>query len=425
MKKQWFRLDNAALIFPAIKRRGWNNVFRISATLRDDIDAGILNRALADIRPRFPTFFVRLRTGFFWYYLEEAATDVRAQKEYAYPLTHMSQSELKRCCIRVLYFENRIAVEFFHSVTDGTGGLVFLENLTARYIELRYGVVIPKEAPIADLGAEPRGSEICDSFPKHSGRFAMSRREATSYRLHGTREPDGFRHLITGMVPTEKLRGTAKSFGATVSAFLAAVMAESIKEIQERECPERKLKPVKITVPVNLRKLFGEETLRNFVLTLNVGFDPKHGDYSLREICDQMTFQIRSEAVPQKMAARIAANVGPQRMFLVRIMPLFVKTPVMRAIYAASGEKKGCINISNMGTITVPPEMEKYIERFEFIIGVQLSYPNNCSVVSYGGVTYINMIRSIKESELERLFFSKLVALGIPVEIESNGRAGK
>jgi len=58
----------------------------------------------------------------------------------------------------------------------------------------------------------------------------------------------------------------------------------------------------------------------------------------------------------------------------------------------------------------------------EFIIGPQRSYPNNCSVLSYGGRTYINMIRNIRESELERRFFSRLVDLGIPVEIESNRR---
>jgi len=53
---------------------------------------------------------------------------------------------------------------------------------------------------------------------------------------------------------------------------------------------------------------------------------------------------------------------------------------------------------------------------------VQYSYPNNCSVVSWQGKTYISMIRSIRDSELERLFFSRLVELGIPVNIESNRR---
>ena len=97
-----------------------------------------------------------------------------------------------------------------------------------------------------------------------------------------------------------------------------------------------------------------------------------------------------------------------------------VKRIAMRAVYAMSGESKGCLNISNMGVVKLPAEMEKYVERFDFVIGVQYTYPNNCSVVTWGGRTYISMIRGIRETELERLFFSRLVELGIPVEIESN-----
>ena len=44
MKKQWYRLDNAALIFPAIIRKNWNNVFRVSATLKDPVDPEVLDR---------------------------------------------------------------------------------------------------------------------------------------------------------------------------------------------------------------------------------------------------------------------------------------------------------------------------------------------------------------------------------------------
>ena len=67
--------------------------------------------------------------------------------------------------------------------------------------------------------------------------------------------------------------------------------------------------------------------------------------------------------------------------------------------------------------------MAAHIERFEFIIGVQYTYPNNCSVVSWGGKTYISMIRGIRESDLERRVFSHMVERGIPVEVESNARA--
>ena len=142
MKKQWYRLDNAALIFPAIIRKNWNNVFRVSVTLREPVDPDLLNRAIAALKPRFPTCFVRLRAGFFWYYLETVGEAPVAREDYAYPLTHMTKKELHTCCVRFLYYGNRIAAEFFHSVTDGTGGMTLLQNLTAVYLEMKYGWLI-------------------------------------------------------------------------------------------------------------------------------------------------------------------------------------------------------------------------------------------------------------------------------------------
>ncbi|MCX4363855.1 MAG: alcohol acetyltransferase, partial [Clostridia bacterium] len=46
---------------------------------------------------------------------------------------------------RVLYHSHRIAVEVFHSITDGTGNITFLKTLILRYCELC-------GAEIADVG---------------------------------------------------------------------------------------------------------------------------------------------------------------------------------------------------------------------------------------------------------------------------------
>ena len=42
--KVWMPLDNAALIFPAIRRKNWNNVFRESVTLTETIDPVLCSR---------------------------------------------------------------------------------------------------------------------------------------------------------------------------------------------------------------------------------------------------------------------------------------------------------------------------------------------------------------------------------------------
>ena len=422
MPKNWYRLDTAALIFPATARRDWCNAFRVSAGLNETVDPELLQRAVNDLRHRFPSYYVALRKGFFWYYLEESDNRVEVRQDFAYPLTFMSSRELKRNCMRVLYYKNRIAVEFFHSLTDGRGGSIFLCNLVARYLELRYGVEIPREGLIRDLNQKPTARELEDSFLKNAAEVAMSRKQETSYRLHGTREARGFRTLTTGVVDTQALLDTAHRYGVTVTALLAAVMVESIIAMQNTERPRKRQRPVKVTIPVDLRRLYGSETLRNFSLVLDVGTDPRFGEYSLEELCRTIWHQLGACATPQHMAGMIAANVQPQQIVALRLAPVFLKNLVMDTVYRRSGESGGSLNISNITGLTLPEQMRPYVERMEFIIGPQRSYPNNCSVLSYGGRTYINMIRNIRESELERRFFSRLVELGIAVEIESNRR---
>lgn len=421
MSKQWMPLDNAALIFPAVRRSNWTNVFRVSATLKDHIDPVALQQAVDDLKPRFPSMYVRLRRGMFWYYLEEVATPPQVREDFAYPLTHMGQREVSRCGLRVFYYQNRIAAEMFHSLTDGTGGMIYLKTLVARYLTLKYGVDIPCTDGVLDYTQSPSKEELEDSFPLHSSKYAMSRKEPTAVRLSGTREA-GFLHLTTGVVSTAALAAQAHAHGATVTVFLSAVMAQVILEMQAERTALRHQKPVKITVPVNLRRLYGSKTLRNFVLALNPGVDPKFGSYTLNDLCRAISSQLIAEATPQQMAGRIAANVKPQQTPMLKIAPLFVKNLAMRLVYASIGERKGCLNLSNLGKQELPDAMLPYVQRLEFIVGVQSTYPNNCAVATLGDVTCINMIRNIRESELERRFFSRLVELGVAVDIEANQR---
>ena len=422
MQNNWYRLDTAALIFPAITRRDWSNAFRVSACLKEDVDTAILQQAVDALRPRFPSYYVTLHKGVFWYYLEESREPVRVQNDYAYPLTFMSSRELRHNCLRVLVYKNRIAAEFFHALTDGHGGSVYLCNLIARYLELKEGIAIPRGGLLRDLNESPPPEELEDSFLKNAAEVAAGRREEPSYHLHGVREERGFKTLTTGIVETQALLDTAHRYGVTVTALLAAVMAESIIAMQSEERPRRRQRPVKITIPVDLRRLYGSRTLRNFSLVLNLGVDPRYGDYTLEELCRSIYHQIGANATPQNMAGMIAANVQPQQLVPLRLAPVFIKNLVMDAVYRRSGESGGSLNVSNITKLPLPEEMLQYVERMEFIIGPQRSYPNNCSVMSFGGKTYINMIRNIRQSELERRFFSRLVELGIAVEIECNRR---
>lgn len=64
-KNRWRRLDNTAKIFPVIANENMSQVFRISVTLKSQIQPEVLQRALEDILPGIRGFRVKLRRGLF------------------------------------------------------------------------------------------------------------------------------------------------------------------------------------------------------------------------------------------------------------------------------------------------------------------------------------------------------------------------
>lgn len=420
---RWMRLDNAAKIYPAAKRRNWNNFFRISATLTEPIDTGVLASALDVTARRFPSIAVRLRRGVFWYYLEEIPKTPSIQPEKSCPLAHAPFHKVRQCAFRVLVYKNRVAVEFFHALTDGTGALVFVKTLLAEYLSEKYGLSVPAEKGVLGRLEEPSPEELEDSFARYAGDVTASRAESTAYHLSGTPERDGYKNLVTMMIPAEKLRACAKEHGVSVTELLCAAMMQAIGELQAEKVPNvRHRKPVKVLIPVNLRNLFPSRSLRNFASYITPEIDPRMGDCSFSELCSLVHHKMGLENNRRTMRAKFAANVASERSPILRVMPLFIKNIAMKAVFDAVGECKSCLCLSNLGRVELPEVMVPYVQRMDFIIGVQARAPHDCGVVTWGDTVYINCIRSIQEPELEYRFYRVLHRLGLPVKVESNQR---
>ena len=101
-------------------------------------------------------------------------------------------------------------------------------------------------------------------------------------------------------------------------------------------------------------------------------------------------------------------------------MPLFIKNFVMSMAYRLYGESRYSISFSNLGLTRVPPSMEPYVERFDFMMGAQRFNSHGACAVSYGDTLAINITSTVEETDIERLFFTELVKRGIHVRIESN-----
>ncbi len=420
-KLRWMPLDNAAKIYPASGRSDWSNVFRLSATLTEEVDPAILQSALDVTVRRFPLICARLRRGVFWYYLQQLPQAPRVQEEHSYPLSSMSRRDICRCAFRVLYYDRRIAVEFFHSLTDGTGGMIFLKTLLAEYLQQAQGLTIPVENGVLSRQQEPEDAELEDSFQRYCGPVSASRKDTDAWHLSGTKEPDGFLNLTCLQLPIQAVIEKAHSFGVSVTAFLGAVMLKALLNLQEQKVPNRRRrKPVKVLLPVNLRNLFPSCTLRNFAMYVIPSADPRLGDYTMEELCAIVQHKMGLEITQKHMSAMITCNVSSERLPIVKLLPLFLKTLVMKAVFHTVGERKSCLSLSNLGQVRLPKVMEPWVKRMDFILGVQARAPHNCGVLSWNDTLYINFIRNIREPELEASFFAVLRDLGLPVLAESN-----
>lgn len=418
--KRWMKLDNAAKIYPASQSRKWMALFRLSAVLTEPVNPSVLQEALQRTLHRFPSFSQRLRSGVFWNYFEQLDGTPEIQKDVMNPCMRMRFRENGGFMFRVRYYGKRIAVEFFHVLTDGTGGFCFLKTLVAEYLTQRYGVVIPRSSDILDCTQNASAEELEDGYLKHARYVPRSRKEASAYCIPGKRVRD-FMFITTGILDAKAVAEAARRYHATVTEFLVAALILSVDPIQRSQIfSEKKLKPVKICVPVNLRKYYGSNTMRNFASYINPGIEPRYGEYDFAETVRLVHGQMAVETNEKLLNAKFSTNVLSEQNLFLRIAPWFLKKQAMKLVFKFKGDRQSSTTISNLGAAALPPEMGKYVSRMDFMLGPLSRNRVACACLSYRGRLIINFTRTIRNSAVERNFFTMLVKMGLHVKVESN-----
>ena len=202
---------------------------------------------------------------------------------------------------------------------------------------------------------------------------------------------------------------------------MASLYILSIQELYNRE-HKKNNKPIKISIPVNLRNYYKSNTMRNFSSYINVGIDTTYGNYSLEEIIKIVKNTLELNLTEKMLNAKISANVKIARNYFIRLLPMFIKKHIMSFAEKMMGDRYCSNTLSNLGNIVLPKEIEKYVLEMGIAIGKSRGKPASSAMVGYNGNLYITITRKIKEAEFERILFTTLVEMGVPVLIESNRR---
>ncbi len=420
-RKDWYKLDLSAIVYPTLQRRDFSSVYRISIMLKEEIKPDVLQKALNMTLHRFPTYKVALRKGLFWRYLEpNNRPGPFVQEDVKNPCQPLHFKTNNRYLVRVYYFRNRISLEAHHSLGDGTGGMCVTLTLVATYLRLLGYEGIENEGFVLDINEEPSEAELEDAYMRYANaKVCPPRQQEKTYRIRGTAEPFYTLNIIDGIMSASEVVAVAKKYQATITEYLNAVLLYALLQKQEQDGRKR-LYPVKIAMPVNLRRFFPSDTLRNFITMIYPGVDPRLGDYTFEEIVKNVHNYMRYYLDEKLLRGDITTNAATQRNPFIRVVPLFIKDFVVKNFYSHVQDRNSSAGLTNMGALPVPEGMRQYMERIDICMGQPYSKRTNCSIISFGDILTINFASSIVEADVERYFFRKLVQDGIHVKIESN-----
>jgi NRPS condensation-like uncharacterized protein len=419
----WFKLDNAAKIFPSVINSRTTEVFRLSATLKTDVNPEILQAALDKVIERFPYYKTYLRWGFFWHYLQYNPQRPLVLKETNAPCRKIDTKENRGYLFRVLYYKQRISFECSHILTDGTGALTFLRSLVTQYF-VESGVSIKDMGDVISYDKPPHAEEFEDAYKRYYKKdIPPPVKKEKAFHVPSKLIDQNDHKIVTGIVTLKKILKLAREKNVTITELLSSVYIHALNSFAQDlpwNMKKKHLRPIRLMVPVNLRKLYPSRTMRNFFLTVNPGIDPRLGHYTLDDIVKEVYHYMRVEVDEKFINQQITRNVRGEIHPAVRMIPLPLKVLIERMLYSFVATSRQSGVLTNMGAAELPPEAAKRVERFEFIANPNKDTKINCGVISFQDKLYISFGSLAESTDVQMYFFRTLRKLGLDVKIETN-----
>ena len=406
VKDKWFKLDNAAKIYPAFASKKDPATFRVAVVLNEEIQYKKLQEALNETLPMFPSMAVTLRQGLFWYYLDENPKMPLVKNETKMPCTYINLKNSNGYLFQIYYYKKRISIECFHALTDGYGASEFLKALLFNYLKQKHIVT-------SDLlrlsGNTPEDVE--DSYKKYATNDHSDTDSVAVKHIKGkpTHIEGAFVHH--GIINASEVNRVAKSFNTTITVFITALYLKSLMSVIKEG-------PIVVAVPVNLRKMFPSKTLRNFSYVINVKCEK---DESLEDMIETVSSQFKIQLDKNQLQGQFSKNVDFENNMALKLTPNVIKSVFLKQARTFKSKKVVTSILSNPGIVTLPESMIPYVSHFECVLYASNPHSINMGIATFNNKMVISLSRNIKEKHIIDEFYSQLKnTTGLDIELYSN-----
>ena len=361
-RNYWLKIDNAGKIFPAVSNSNNSSTFRLSFYLNEEVDKLLLEEAVNNVLPRFDSFNVKIKNGLFWNYLVANNRHFVVEEENSIIGEYKLKSKTGYC-FRVLYYQKRITLETFHSISDGTGALEFLKSIVYQYLKLKNIEFSSEDKIYSEKVVRP--IEKMDAFTySYDKKNKLPLKEEKAFFLTGETYPNNFNLFVKATMDTTRFKELCRSKNATATEYVAALFVYSIYKNKPESFNSKK--PIKIFIPVNLRKYFKLETLRNFSLYIKVTVHTYHKHLTFDDILEITKNDFKEQLNKETLERRINANVFFEKNLAIRLLPLFLKNIAFKIAYKVVNSNVSTVGISNLGVVDLPSGMYEHVTNADF-----------------------------------------------------------
>lgn len=444
-ERAWVRLDNASNIFLAARTDADPKVFRLSAETDHQVDPELLQLALDETYEQYPLYHAVLRRGVFWYYLQDSDLRPLVTGDQLHTCAPIYRADRRNLLFRVTHHLQRINLEVFHALSDGTGALWFLSDLVTTYHRLRYpdqphtSRDLDPAAPAPALGLTgdsfaayfrrdaapaaltvPQVDTVLTPDPTPERPRSRPHHRARVHRVRGTRTPDHRTRDVELTVDAQEVLALARAEGVSMTMYLTALFFESIRRSSGGLGRNQ---TIAVSVPVNLRQFFPSTSARNFFATVRVehtygrggGGADGHDADSVGSVARQLQEQFRPKATPESLEVKLRQFIRFERMPVLRVLLRPLKD-LMLGVVNRINNRGLTVAISNMGRVSLPEPAEGHVGRM--FLHVSAARPQFC-VVSHAGRLTVSFSSPFTETGHIREFARALTGHGVQVSVAS------
>lgn len=419
----WSKLDNTGTLYASITTLNNPNIYRLSVKLKEKVDKDTLEVALFNTLQTIPSFNVKLRKGFFWYYLERNHATPIVRRDTHFPFMDLNDYYNNYFLFSVTYYEKRINIDFSHILTDGMGGFKFLTTLVINYMKLKHPRRV-KQSIIAGPELVPSSEMGVDSFSKYAKvkidkkKIMKDSNNKRAYLINGPKRNREDTNVMIGTISVNQLKNITKQQNVSLTTYLTAVLIYSIYHGNLKYTKSKE--PIIICIPVDLRQHFPSSSMNNFFTTISISVDVANNDYSFDDILKLVSSKLQTELDKSVLLDKFKTYTTLQQNIALRFFPLVLKDAVLRGVSSLLAGRGATTTLSNLGIIKVDNDVKEFVERFDVITYTEDLMPIKIGMCSFEDKLSVSISSRLINTEIERSFFTYLTKQGIDVGLSTS-----